>query len=68
MPDPVEKTKEVADAVVHPVETTKDLAHEAEEGRSARTPAIALTGVTLVIAGAVAVMTIALLIVYFAVK
>jgi uncharacterized membrane protein YqjE len=68
MPDPVEKTKDVAAAVVHPAETAKDLAHEAEEGRSARTPAIALTGVTLVIAGAVAVMTIALLIVYFAVK
>jgi uncharacterized membrane protein YqjE len=68
MPDPVEKTKDVAAAVVHPAETAKDLAHEAEEGRSARTPAIALTGVTLVIAAAVAVMTIALLIVYFAVK
>jgi hypothetical protein len=68
MPDPVEKTKDVAAAVAHPAEAAKDLAHEADVGRSARTPAIALTGVTLVIFGAVAVMTIALLIVYFAVK
>jgi len=45
--DPVEKAKDVVHAVEHPVETAKALEHEAEEGRSARTPVIALTGVTL---------------------
>jgi hypothetical protein len=45
--DPVEKAKDVVHAVEHPVETAKALEHEAEEGRSARTPIIALTGVTL---------------------
>jgi len=68
MPDPVEKAKDVAGAVAHPAETAKDLTHEAQEGRSARTPAIALTGVMLVIAAAAGVMIVALLIVYFAVK
>jgi hypothetical protein len=68
MPDPVEKTKDVAAAVVHPAETAKDLAHEAEVGQSARTPAIALTGVTLVILAAAGVLTAVLLILYFALK
>ncbi len=43
----VEKVKDVATSTVHPVETAKDLAAEAERGRSPRTPLIALTGVTL---------------------
>ncbi len=30
-----------------PIETVKELTHEAERGRSPRTPLIALTGVTL---------------------
>jgi hypothetical protein len=47
MAEPVEKAKEVVQAVEHPVETAKALEREAEEGRSARTPLIALTGVTL---------------------
>jgi hypothetical protein len=51
----------------HPVETTKELAKEAERGRSPRTPLIALTGVTLVVGVVVAlVMTIALLVYYLA--
>jgi hypothetical protein len=62
MADPVEKAKDVAESVAHPVETTKELAAEAERGRSARTPVIALTGVTLVILVAV----IALLAIAFA--
>jgi hypothetical protein len=66
MTDPVEKAKDVAQSVVHPVETTKELAAEAEQGRSPRTPLIALTGVTLVISIAViALLTIALVL-YFA--
>jgi hypothetical protein len=68
MPDPVEKAKDVAGAVAHPVDTATDLTHEAAEGRSARTPAIALGGVTLVIAVVVAIMVVALLIVWYALK
>ena len=47
MVHPVEKAKDVVHAVEHPVETAKALEQEAERGRSARTPLIALTGVTL---------------------
>jgi hypothetical protein len=47
MVHPVEKAKDVVHVVEHPVETAKALEREAEEGRSARTPLIALTGVTL---------------------
>ena len=49
VPDLQEKAKDIAHALEHPVETAKALEHEAEEGRSARTPAIALTGVMLVL-------------------
>jgi hypothetical protein len=63
--DPLEKAKDVAEAVTHPIETTKELAEEAERGRSARTPVIALTGVTLIV-GAIAGLLIAIgLVVYF---
>jgi hypothetical protein len=47
MVHPVEKAKDVVHAVEHPVETAKALEREADRGRSARTPLIALTGVTL---------------------
>ena len=47
MVHPIEKAKDVVHAVEHPVETAKSLEREAERGRSARTPLIALTGVTL---------------------
>ena len=43
-----EKAREIVHAVEHPVEVAKQLEHEAEEGDSARTPLIALVGVTLV--------------------
>ena len=49
----------------HPVGAAKDLAHEAERGRSARTPLIAITGVTLVVAIVVAVILTVSLLVYF---
>jgi hypothetical protein len=64
MPDPIEKTKDVAGAVAHPAETTKSLATEADRGRSARTPAIALTGVTIVIAALVAVVLLIAVLAY----
>ena len=47
MVTPAEKAKDVVHAVEHPVETAKSLEREADEGRSPRTPLIALTGVTL---------------------
>ena len=40
-----EKAKEIVHSVEHPVEAAKALEREAEVGRSARTPVIALTGV-----------------------
>ena len=59
MADAVEKAKDVAEGVAHPVDTTKDLAAEAERGRSARTPAIAITGVSLIV-GAIVVIVLAI--------
>ena len=47
MSDSVDKAKEVVHAVEHPVETAKALEHEAEEGVSARTPAIVVSGITI---------------------
>jgi hypothetical protein len=47
MSDPADKAKEVVHAVEHPVETAKALEHEAEEGVSARTPLIVVTGITI---------------------
>jgi hypothetical protein len=45
--DPVDKAKDILHDVEHPVETAKALEHEAAEGKSARTPLIAITGITL---------------------
>src|SRR5438094_46529 len=42
MVHPVDKAKDVVHAVEHPVETAKALEREAEEGRSPRTPLMAL--------------------------
>jgi hypothetical protein len=63
--DPVEKAKDVVHAVEHPVETAKALEHEAEEGRSARTPIIALTGVTLFLSVIFAILLAIALTLYF---
>ena len=63
--NPLDKARDVAGGVAHPVETTKDLAAEAERGRSARTPLIAVTGVTLAIAVVVAVLLAVALVLYF---
>jgi hypothetical protein len=59
MTDPVDKLKDVVHEIEHPVETAKELAHEAEEGESARTPLIAITGVTLFV-GLVVVLLLAI--------
>jgi hypothetical protein len=63
--NPLDKARDVATGVAHPVETTKDLAAEADRGRSARTPLIAVTGVTLTIAVVVGVVLAVALILYF---
>ena len=66
MADPVEKAKDVVHAVEHPVETAKELEREAEEGRSARTPLIALTGVTIFVGVIFAILVTIALVLYFA--
>jgi fatty acid desaturase len=66
MAEPVEKAKEVVQAVEHPVETAKALEREAEEGRSARTPLIALTGVTLFVGVIFVILLAVTLVLYFA--
>jgi hypothetical protein len=63
--DPVEKVKDAASSAVHPVETAKDLAAEADRGRSPRTPLIAITGVTLAIGVIFAIVVTIGLILYF---
>jgi hypothetical protein len=65
MADPVEKAKEVVHAVEHPLETAKELEREAEEGKSARTPLIAITGVTLFVGVIFAVLVTIALVLYF---
>ena len=49
-------------------ETPKELAKEADRGRSERTPVIALTGVTIAVAALVAVPLTIALILYFVLK
>jgi hypothetical protein len=65
MADSVEKAKDVVHAVEHPVETAKALEREAEEGRSPRTPLIALTGITLILAVIFAILLAVALTLYF---
>jgi hypothetical protein len=63
--NPADKAKDVVHAVEHPVETAKALEHEAEEGTSARTPLIAVTGVTLFVGVIVVIVLAVTLILYF---
>ena len=65
MVDPVEKVKDMASAAAHPAETAQDLAAEAARGRSARTPAIAITGVSLVIGIVLALLLVVLFLIYY---
>jgi hypothetical protein len=60
-----EKAKDLVHAVEHPIATAKALEHEAEEGNSARTPAIAVAGVTLVVFAIFVVMFTIAMTVYF---
>jgi hypothetical protein len=49
----------------HPVEKTKDLAAEVDRGRSPRTPLLAITGITLVVGVAFAILVTIALVLYF---
>jgi hypothetical protein len=60
-----EKAKDLVHAIEHPIETAKALEHEAEEGRSARTPAIAVAGVSVVLFAILVVMLAIAMTVYF---
>ena len=60
-----EKAKEIVHSVEHPVEAAKSLEREAEVGKSARTPLIALTGVTLVVSVLLAIMLAIVMTLYF---
>lgn len=61
MADPLELIHEAEQKV-------EDLAHEAAEGSSARTPAIAISGVALVIAAIAAVMIVVVFVLYHVAK
>jgi len=60
-----EKAKDVIHSVEHPVEAAKALEREAEVGRSARTPLIALTGVMLFVGVILALMLALVMTLYF---
>jgi len=49
----------------HPVEKTKELAAEVDRGRSPRTPVLAITGITLVVGVAFAILVTIALVLYF---
>jgi hypothetical protein len=60
-----EKAKDIVHSVEHPVEAAKALEREAELGKSARTPLIALTGVTLLVFVLLALMLAVTMTLYF---
>ncbi len=60
-----EKAKGLVEAVEHPIEVAKELEHEAEVGESARTPAIALAGVTLFVGVLFVILLAIAMTVYF---
>lgn len=60
-----ERLKHVVEDIEHPIETAKALEKEAEEGESARTPLIAITGVGLISAAVVAIVLAIALTLYF---
>ena len=60
-----EKAKDIVQSVEHPVEAAKSLEREAELGKSARTPLIALTGVTLFVSVLLAIMLAIVMTLYF---
>ena len=65
MTDLQEKAKDIVHSVEHPVEAAKALEREAELGKSARTPLIALTGVMLLVFVLLAIMLAVVMTLYF---
>ena len=65
MHEPVDKLKHVVEDIEHPIETAKALEKEAEIGESARTPLIAITGVTLFVGVIVVVLLAISMTLYF---
>jgi len=63
--EPVDKLKHVVEDIEHPIETAKALEKEAEIGESARTPLIAITGVTLFLSVIFAIVMTVGLVLYF---
>jgi hypothetical protein len=59
-----EPLKAAASSAAHPVETASGLAAETEEGRSWRTPFLALGGVTLVVAAVVLFVVVVAFVAY----
>jgi hypothetical protein len=49
----------------HPIEKTKELAAEVDRGRSPRTPLLAITGITLFVGVAFAILVTITLVLYF---
>jgi CHASE3 domain sensor protein len=66
MADPIDKAKDVLHEIEHPVETAKALEQEAAEGKSARTPLIAISGIALFLGVIFAILVTVALVVYFA--
>lgn len=64
MTEPHDRVDSPVEAVQHPVESAKSLAAEAEHGRSARTPALAISGVTIAVSVIVAIVLAAAVIAY----
>ena len=68
-PTPAEKAKDLAEGaahgVAHPVETAKELEHEADVGESARTPLIVLSAVTIAVAVVIVIILAIALTLYF---
>jgi len=57
MTEPLKGAEEKVEELVHDVEEkVEELVHEAEEGASDRTPLIVLSGVTIVVGSAVAIL------------
>ena len=63
--DPLDKAKEVVESLEHPIETVKELEKEAEEGASARTPLIAITGISIFVGVIVVIVLAIAMTVYF---
>jgi hypothetical protein len=64
MTEPEHRVEGPGEVAKHPIESAKALAVEADRGRTARTPALAISGVTIVVSVLVAVVLAAAVIAY----